>query len=171
MTHPHQKTKGWVPPAAFSSLSLQRSSCQWFEKTRGVKFSDSFPLDDSKILPGKWVFHQTSVKKWLFRVLGRDVFSGGRNFENRRIKDSKNRDSSLSSRVWKKDHHLPKKRKKHIQFSARFILKHQRPRYQNCYLTLAAGLLDTPSPDPLTKMRAPEPVIRRCTVSLFLLGT
>ena len=29
-----------------------------------------FQLDDSKPLHGKWLFHQTSIKNWLFRVPG-----------------------------------------------------------------------------------------------------
>ena len=29
-----------------------------------------FQLDDSKPLLGKWLFHQTSIKKWLFKVPG-----------------------------------------------------------------------------------------------------
>ena len=37
-----------------------------------------FQLDDSKSLHGKWLFHQTSIYKWLFRVPGLYVcfFSG-----------------------------------------------------------------------------------------------
>ena len=31
-----------------------------------------FQLDDSKSLHKKWLFHQTSIKKWLFRVPGCD---------------------------------------------------------------------------------------------------
>ena len=27
-------------------------------------------MDDSKSLHGKWLFNQTSIKKWLFRVPG-----------------------------------------------------------------------------------------------------
>ena len=30
-----------------------------------------FQLDDSKSLHGKWLFNQTSIKNWLFRVPGR----------------------------------------------------------------------------------------------------
>ena len=35
-----------------------------------------FQLDDSKPLLGKWLFHQTSIKKWLFRVPGSGVWCG-----------------------------------------------------------------------------------------------
>ena len=33
-----------------------------------------FQLDDSKSLHRKWLFHQTSIKKWLFGVPGRSFF-------------------------------------------------------------------------------------------------
>ena len=34
-----------------------------------------FQLDDSKSLHEKWVFHQTSILNWLFRVPGEDFLS------------------------------------------------------------------------------------------------
>ena len=40
-------------------LELQTTSFLWL-----------FQLDDSKSLHKKWLFHQTSIKKWLFRVPG-----------------------------------------------------------------------------------------------------
>ena len=40
-------------------LELEATSSLWL-----------FQLDDSKSLHGKWVFHQTSIYKWLFRVPG-----------------------------------------------------------------------------------------------------
>jgi len=40
-------------------LELQTTSFLWL-----------FQLDDSKSLHKKWLFHQTSVKIWLFRVPG-----------------------------------------------------------------------------------------------------
>ncbi len=35
-----------------------------------------FQLDDSKSLHEKWLFHQTSIKKWLFGVPGELMFGG-----------------------------------------------------------------------------------------------
>ena len=45
-------------------LELQTTSCLWL-----------FQLDDSKSLHKKGLFHQTSIKKWLFRVPGVDDYS------------------------------------------------------------------------------------------------
>ena len=43
-------------------LEVQTTSFLWL-----------FQLDDSKSLHKKWLFHQTSIKKWLFRVPGRST--------------------------------------------------------------------------------------------------
>ena len=40
-------------------LELQTTSSLWL-----------FQLDDSQSLHGKWLFHQTSITNWLFRVPG-----------------------------------------------------------------------------------------------------
>ena len=43
----------------------------WFRVTFSLTiYNWLFQLDDSKSLLGKWLFHQTSIKKWLFRVPG-----------------------------------------------------------------------------------------------------
>ena len=38
--------------------------------TLNTSFLWLFQLDDSKSLHGKWLFHQTSIYTWLFRVPG-----------------------------------------------------------------------------------------------------
>ena len=45
----------------------------FFEETPNNQFSLLwlFQLDDSKSLHKKWLFHQTSIKKWLLRVPGK----------------------------------------------------------------------------------------------------
>ena len=45
-----------------------------------------FQLDDSKPLLGKWLFHQTSIKTWLFRVPGWYHFL---TFQSRKLEISK----------------------------------------------------------------------------------
>ena len=37
-------------------------------------YKSLFQLDDSESLHEKWLIHQTSNKKWLFRVPGNSVF-------------------------------------------------------------------------------------------------
>ena len=45
-------------------LELQTTSFLWL-----------FQLDDSKSLHKKWLYHQTSIKKWLFRVPGIYIYT------------------------------------------------------------------------------------------------
>ena len=48
-------------------ISLTRHPCQ---EPQTTIFYWLFQLDDSKSLLGKWLFHQTSIIKWLFGVPG-----------------------------------------------------------------------------------------------------
>ena len=49
-----------LPPFnVYNDLVPETSTLKWL-----------FQLDDSKPLLEKWLFHQTSIKKWLFRVPG-----------------------------------------------------------------------------------------------------
>ena len=56
-------TKRWAP-ISYKYLEPETSTLKWL-----------FQLDDSKSVHRKWLFHQTSIKNWLFRVPGSDYNS------------------------------------------------------------------------------------------------
>ena len=61
-----RKKTGWIPEMILEAMT-------WAWNSKQLVFLWLFQLDDSKSLHKKWLFHQTSIKKWLFRVLGETV--------------------------------------------------------------------------------------------------
>jgi len=68
--NPQKARKTWVKPTWGFNQGLFRGVNNYLEPETSI-YKWLFQLDDSTSLLGKWLFHQTSIRNWLFRVPGK----------------------------------------------------------------------------------------------------